>query len=93
MQEGIYKYYKVLTKKILSITSLVFAPKYEMVTYQSKEELFDYLESPDYMVTRSAKGVCFAFEVIENAPNDFQMNLYYPDHSFPTAHFANAIPN
>jgi len=45
------------------------------------------------MVTRQAKGVCFAFEVIENAPNDFQMNLYYPDHSFPTAHFANAIPN
>ena len=33
VQEGIYKYYKVLTKKILSITSLVFAPKYEMVTY------------------------------------------------------------
>lgn len=33
VQEGIYKYYKVLTKKILNITSLVFAPKYEMVTY------------------------------------------------------------
>ena len=58
----------------------------------SKEELFDYLESPDYMVTRKAKGVCFAFEVIENAENDYSMNLYYGDHSFPGAHFANGIP-
>ena len=44
------------------------------------------------MVTRDAKGVCFAFEVIENAPNDYSMNLYFSDHSFAGAHFANAIP-
>ena len=63
-----------------------------MEVMSSKEELFDYLESPDYMVTRKAKGVCFAFEVIENAENDYSMNLYYGDHSFPGAHFANGIP-
>ena len=38
------------------------------------------------------KGVCFAFEVVENAPNDYSMKLYYPDHSFPGAHFAAGIP-
>ena len=64
-----------------------------MQTYSSKEDLFDYLESPDYMNTRQAKGVCFAFEVIENSDRDFSFNFYYADHSFPTAHFANGIPS
>jgi hypothetical protein len=45
------------------------------------------------MVSRNSKGVCFAFEVIENGPNDYEMRLHYSDHNFPTAFFANAIPN
>lgn len=45
------------------------------------------------MVNRQAKGVCFAFEVVENGEHDYSMNLYFGDHSFPGAHFANAIPS
>ena len=93
VQEGVYKYFKTLTKNILKIVTIAFAPNYKLETYSSKEELFEYLESPDYMVTRQAKGVCFAFEVIENAPNDYSMNLYFGDHNFPGAHFANGMPN
>ena len=52
VQEGVYKYYKELTKWMLKKASIAFVPNYQMVTYASKEELFDYLESPDYMADR-----------------------------------------
>jgi len=65
---------------MLKYATAAFVPIYKMTTMDSKDELFDYLTSDDYMVSRSAKGVCFAFEVVENAPNDWSMNLYYPDH-------------
>lgn len=52
VQEGIYKYYKTLTKEMIKKATLAFVPNYQMTTYDSKEELFDYLQSPDYMVTR-----------------------------------------
>ena len=45
------------------------------------------------MMDRHTKGICFGFEVVENAENDYSINLYYPDHSFVGAHFANGIPN
>ena len=44
------------------------------------------------MVDKKAKGVCFAFEVTQNADNDWQMNLYYNDQSLVGAHFANGVP-
>ena len=69
------------------------APLYKLEVMSSKEELFEYISSPDYMVTRQAKGVCFAFEVVENGEHDYSMNLYFGDHSFPGAHFANGIPS
>ena len=37
--------------------------------------------------------MCFAFEVVENGEHDYSMNLYFGDHSFPGAHFANGIPS
>jgi hypothetical protein len=45
------------------------------------------------MTTRKAKGVCFAFEVIENDVNDYSVILYFGDHSFLGARFANGIPS
>ena len=39
-------------------------PHYEYQTYDSKEELFDYIASEDYLKTRSTKGICFGFEVV-----------------------------
>ena len=92
IQDGIYKYYKSLTKEMIKKATLAFVPNYKMETYDSKEELFDYLQSPDYMVDKKAKGVCFAFEVTQNADNDWQMNLYYNDQSLVGAHFANGVP-
>lgn len=43
VQEGVYKYYKTLTKEMLKIASIAFVPNYQMATYSSKEQLFDYL--------------------------------------------------
>ncbi len=93
MQEDIYKYYQVLTKQIISYATIAIVPNWKMHTYKTKEELYEYLTSPDYMVTRQSNGVCFAFEVIENAPNDYEMRIHMPDHRFPTANFANGVPN
>lgn len=45
------------------------------------------------MMTRQTKGVCFGFGIEQKADNDYNVNLYYPDHSFAGAHFANGIPN
>lgn len=59
--------------------SAVFVPNYKVTAFSNREQLFDYVESPDYMLTDEKKGVCFGFEVIENAPNDYTMNLYYND--------------
>jgi hypothetical protein len=35
VQEGIYKYYKLLTKKEISFATIAFVPNYKMVTYSS----------------------------------------------------------
>ena len=43
IQDGIYKYYKSLTKEMIKKATLAFVPNYKMETYDSKEELFEYL--------------------------------------------------
>ena len=52
VQDGIYKYYKTLTQNIIRIVSVALAPLYKLEVMSSKEELFEYISSPDYMVSR-----------------------------------------
>ena len=63
-----------------------------MRTYDSVNQMNDYLTSSDYMTSKDNKGMCFAFEVIENAEHDYTLNLYYQDHHFIGANFANGVP-
>ena len=93
VEEGIRQYLELLTKKMRKYATPVFVPNYEVTEFVSKADLFDYIESPDYMVTRDMPGICFAYEVIENAPNDYQIMFYFSDQQMLTAHFAAGMPN
>lgn len=90
---GMYSYWKALTRKIIAEATIALAPNYQLQYFSSQEELFDYVSSPDYMMTRQKKGICFGFEVVERASNDFQLKLFGSDHNFIGALFANMIPN
>ena len=65
-----------------------------MQLFSSEQELFEYVESPDYMNNRQNPGICFAFEIVaDEDSNTYQAKLYYQDHSIPGMHFANGIPD
>ena len=93
IEQAIVQYYTKFLKELRRKATPVFIPNYKLTPYANKEELFDYISSDDYMVSSSMKGVCFAFEVIENAPNDYDINIFFGDHHQYGARFANGIPN
>ena len=79
VQEGVQDYYKAIFRWQLPYVIPLLLPHYKFEIYKSKEELFNYISSEDYLKTSDTKGICFGFEIIKHADNDWEAKLYFND--------------
>ena len=74
MSVNIQNYLTALFKDS-NLLNIGFNPEFKY--YESKEALFEYIGSDTYL--NPDLGVCFGFEVVENGPHDWAVQLYFDD--------------
>ena len=76
-------------------------PNYEMVNYETVEELEEYIASPDYKADTDHKGVCFGIQhyVDHDVPDgelshNYTFDFFFPDQAvgWSAKQFPKAIP-
>lgn len=72
----------------------LIVPAYRTQFFANKEELFDYVASPDYLKDFEHQGICMGVEVLNTTdPDDYKLNFYFNDQSFLATRFAYGIPS
>ena len=67
-------------------------PKFEFRNFTSKEELYTYIQKPEYLTNDSNKGVCYGFE-IKKTSDGYEANLFFNDQSTMGGQDSIGIPN
>lgn len=69
-------------------------PHFKIKTFATKQDLWDYVESPDYYVSRFGHDpLCYAFELIQNSPNSYEANLFFNDQFLFSGRFGIGVPS
>ena len=83
-----------MTKLIKQKVSILIAPNFKTKKFNSEKDLFDYVQDPNYMLTRDKPGICFGFGIEENGPNKYTSKLYFSDYiTHKPPHMANGVPS
>ena len=94
LTSDVEQYWKALTTLIKHKVSILLAPNFKTKKFNSEKDLFDYVQDPNYMLTRDRPGICFGFGIEQNGPDKYTSKLYFSDfitHKPP--HMANGIPD
>ena len=61
-------------------TAGLLIPRFKTKKFATKQDMWDYVESPDYYGARLGPSpLCYGFEIIENSPNSYESNLFFND--------------
>ena len=94
LTDDVEQYWKELTTLIKQKAGLLIAPNFKTKKFKSEQDLFDYVQDPNYMLTRELPGICFGFGIELNGPNKYTSKLYFSDYiTSKPPRFANAIPS
>lgn len=54
--------------------------KYTFKNFDTEEDLNEYISSTQYFnISAGFEGVCFGYQIKENAKNDYAINIYFND--------------
>ena len=73
-------------------------PRFEIVNYETVEEMNEYITSDKYKTSDEYTGVCYAIQhhIDEENPNNYTFSLHFSDQSyggFFSSRLSTAIPN
>ena len=71
----------------------LIVPAYAPTYYPTKEALFDYVASPDYLTSFSYMGVCMGIDIKNEEPNKFDVDLFFVDQAFLATSLAYGVPS
>ena len=53
--------------------------KFQYLAFESVQDILDYIEHPDYMMTDDHPGICFGFSVTNSSSDDFEIQMLFND--------------
>ena len=54
-------------------------PDFEFKSFATREDLFSYLQDPEYLKSDDHPGVCYGFELVKDGDKAYTTNLYFND--------------
>ena len=93
ISKNIEEYFVALKKMQRNTAAWLVVPAYRTQYFASKEELFDYVASPDYLKDFDHQGICFGVEVLNDKDDDYAVNFYFNDQAFLASRLAYGIPS